>query len=112
MYRELKLSKLLLRPLDLRRGSSRIRGYSRLSMGYATTTSVTSGRGLNASPARAATSLDNQSSIDWTEVTSGKYQAYSDSRPASRAFSLPPNLGLGERWLCIVLGEVCTCQSA
>ena len=96
MYRELKLCKLLLRPLDFRRGSSRIRGYSRLSMGFATTTSLVSGTGRNESPSRVLTSLDNQSSGDWPEINSTKFVAATESRPTSRAFSLPPTLGLGK----------------
>ncbi|CAK8693166.1 unnamed protein product [Clavelina lepadiformis] len=110
MYRELKLCKLLVRPLDPRRGSSRIRGYSRLSIGYTTTTSMISGTLRNESPLRALTSLDDQSSIDWAEVTSDKFTTI--PRPTSKAFSLPPNMGLGRTFSATALYETSATESS
>nr|XP_039254136.1 uncharacterized protein LOC120331161 [Styela clava] len=91
LYREFKLCKLLLRPLDFRRGSSRIRGYSRLSMGT-TATSFT--------PIESP--LPDTQSIAWTDGQSIKKVSYGlnamdRSRPNSRALSLPPDLG-GRTW--------------
>jgi len=74
-------------------------------MGFATTTSLVSGTGRNESPSRVLTSLDNQSSGDWPEINSTKYVAASESRPSSRAFSLPPTLGLGKQH--IITRSIC-----
>ena len=74
------------KPLDQRRGSSRIRGYSRLSYGLTASTTIASAR--NEIPSRMLTSLDGQTP-DWTDMDSYRY----DSRSNSRAISLPPNLG-------------------
>ena len=71
--------------IDQRRGSSRIRGYSRLSYGL---TSTTMASARNEIPSRMLTSLDGQTP-DWADVDSYRYE----SRSNSRAISLPPNYG-------------------
>ena len=89
------------KPLDQRRGSSRIRGYSRLSYGLTASTTIASAR--NEIPSRMLTSLDGQTP-DWTDVDSYRY----DSRSNSRAISLPPNYGkINIQLLC-----VCACVRA
>lgn len=78
LHHEFKLCKLLVRPIDYRRGSSRIRGYSRLSVGT-TATSYTPTAGIG-SPIP-----DNQSNLDWNDGQSVKYVSYGIGSASERS---------------------------
>ena len=92
LFRQFKLCKLLLRPLEdrlsatNRGGSSKIRGYSRQTEDYASSLS---------------NSGDNSAQQDFEHDGQGWEPTYRPSalyrypRPGSRAFSLPSRVGLG-----------------
>ena len=89
LFREFKLLKLLLRPLDDRHSASRlssrqIRGYSRQTESYASSLSNSADNSAN------DVDLDDDG---WGEFRRSALYRY--ARPGSRAYSLPARLGLG-----------------
>ena len=91
LFRELKLNKLLLRPLDDRYSASRrgshytLRGYSRQTETYASSLSNSVGNSAN-----DATDLDDDDASVWGVDQRALLFRY--QRPGSRAISLPPRL--------------------
>ena len=106
LFREFKMCKLLMRPLDDRfrsasRGSSRnLRGYSRQTESYVSSLS---------------NSADNSANDATTDYEDGTWSGFRRSalfryqRPGSNAISLPPGLGLCE--LSQVFFPFIHCQS-
>lgn len=90
MFRELKLLKLLLRPLDDRHQSSasfkssQIRGYSRQTESYISSLSNSADNSAN----------EDEYDEGWSGETSDRYDDPDET--ISRALSLPPKLGNGE----------------
>ena len=93
LFREFKLCKLLLRPLEdrlsatYRGGSSKIRGYSRQTEDYASSLS-------NSGDNSAQYDFEQEGYGGW-EPTYRRSALYRYPRPGSRAFSLPSRVGLG-----------------
>ena len=98
LFREFKLNKLLLRPLDDRNsggrgGSSKIRGYSRMSESYVSSLSNSIDNSANDAD------FDEYGPSGW-EPTYRRSALYRYPRPGSRAFSLPSRVGLGKSTSC------------
>ena len=95
LFREFKLCKLLLRPLDdahysAGRGSSRVlRGYSRQTESYVSS--------LSNSADNSANDADfDDENMGWGDPYSFNRSAlYRYKRPGSNAYSLPARIGLG-----------------
>ena len=100
LFRELKLCKLLLRPLD-DRGSARcsssrqLRGYSRQTESYISSLSNTVDNSANDADF-------DEFNLPWGDIRRSALYRY--QRPGSRAFSLPAKIGLGT---CILILSSC-----
>lgn len=95
LFLEYKLCKLLTRPLDERHSISRLssrglRGYSRQTVSYTTTTST------SLAQSRAASAYDDESDLSW-QNDAERAGLFKYLRPGSRCISLPPMFGLGKK---------------
>ncbi|XP_071509749.1 uncharacterized protein [Diadema antillarum] len=91
LFLEYKLCKLLIRPLDERRSTSRpssrgLRGYSRQTTSYTTTST-------SLAHSREASAYDNDSDFSWPG-DADRLILFKHMRPGSRCISMPPMLGL------------------
>ncbi|XP_071834879.1 regulator of G-protein signaling 22-like isoform X3 [Apostichopus japonicus] len=94
LFLEYKLCKLLTRPLDERHSISRLssrglRGYSRQTVSYTTTTST------SLAQSRAASAYDDESDLSW-QNDAERAGLFKYLRPGSRCISLPPMFGLAK----------------
>ena len=100
MFREFKLCKLLLRPLDDRGSASRassrlLRGYSRQTESYVSSLSNSADNSANDAELDEDGGGGGGQAATWTELNRSALYIY--QRPGSRAFSLPAKMPYGKR---------------